>query len=366
MKITKIEIIVLKKDLTSSMKIARGGFKARTHLLVQVQTDEGITGLGEAVGNTALIHGILTNHLAERAIGLDPFNIEILREKLMDHHVYFERKGSALCAFSAIEMACWDIKGKALKVPVYQLLGGLYREKIEAYASDIYWEEDPEAMAKEAQRILTAGFRTIKAHIGCRSPEEDLNRVGLLREVLGDEVGLMIDLNCGYSALEARRALHLWEPYNLFWLEEPVAPNQAEIMADLRSHSRIPIAAGENEFRVEGFKELFEKKAVDIAMPDIGRAGGLQEVRNICTLAQSYGTSVSPHNFSSGVLLAATIHLMASTPGTMLLEFDTSENSVLLDLFVNSLEVKNGSVAVPHSPGLGVHLPKEIIQKYGM
>src|SRR3989338_6984144 len=148
MKITQVEVIVLKKNLTSAMRISRGGFKTRAHLLVRVHTDEGITGLGEAIGNTALIHGILTNYLVGQAIGLDPFNIEILREKLMDSHVYFERKGSALCAFSAIEMACWDIKGKALKVPVYQLLGGLYRDKIEAYASDIYWEEDPEVMAK--------------------------------------------------------------------------------------------------------------------------------------------------------------------------------------------------------------------------
>lgn len=365
MKIKQIEIVVLKKNLTSSMKISRGGFKTRTHLLVRLHTDEGITGLGEAVGNAASIHGILKNDLAERAIGLDPFNIEVLREKLMDSHVYFERKGSALCAFSAIEMACWDIKGKALNVPVYQLLGGLYRGKIEAYASDIYWEEDSKSMARNADRILKTGFQTIKAHIGCRSPEEDLQRVKCLREVMGSGAGLIIDLNGGYSALEARRALHLWEPYNLFWLEEPVHPNQAVGMADLRSQSRIPIAAGENEFRVEGFKELFEKRAVDIAMPDIGRVGGLQEARDICILAQADGIAVSPHNFSSGVLLAATIHLMASTPGTTLLELDTSENSVLQDLLINPLAMKDGCVLVPDNVGLGVHLPEKIIEKYG-
>lgn len=365
MKITRIEIITLKKELTSSMRISRGGFKTRTHLLVQVHTDEGITGLGEAIGNTASIHGILANDLALRAVGLDPLNIELLREKLMDNHVYLERKGSSLCAFSAIEMACWDIKGKALKVPVYQLLGGLYREKIEAYAADVYWEEDPEAMAKYTARILKAGFRKIKAHIGCRSPEEDLKRVRRLREAVGQDVGLMIDLNGGYNSLEARRALRLWESYDLLWLEEPVDPSQVEILADLRSHSRIPIAAGENEFRVQGFKELFEKRAIDVAMPDIGRVGGLQEARNICTLAHAYGIPVSPHNFASGVLLAATMHLIASTPGTTFLELDTSENSVLRDLLIDPLEVKDGLVSVPHSPGLGVHLPKKIIETYG-
>lgn len=365
MKITQVEIIVLKKDLTSSMRISRGGFKTRTHLLVRVHTNEGITGLGEAVGNTSLIHGILTHDLAERAVGLDPFNIEILREKLMDNHVYFERKGSAICAFSAIEMACWDIKGKALKVPVYQLLGGLYHEKIEAYASDIYWEEDPMVMAKEATRILKSGFRTIKAHIGCQSPEEDLQRVKTLREVMGSEARLIIDLNGGYNTLEARRALQLWEPYDLFWLEEPVKPSDVERMADLRSQSRIPIAAGENEFRVQGFKELFDKQAVDIAMPDIGRVGGIQETRNICVLAQAYGIPVSPHNFSSGVLLASTIHLMASIPNAFLLEYDSSDNAIIRDLLVDPLEIKNGSISVSNSTGLGVHLPEKIIEKYG-
>lgn len=365
MKIVKIESFLLEKKLASPMRISRGGFKKRTHLIVQVTTDEGITGLGEGVGNAPLIKAVMDCQFAHSALGFDPFNIEILRHKLMDSHIYFERKGSALCAFSALEMACWDIKGKALNVPVYQLLGGLCRDTVEAYASNIYWEEDPKEMCRAAEDILKKGFRNMKAHVGCESPQKDLKRIAALRETAGRETKLMIDLNAGYDAPDALLAARLWEPLNLFWLEEPIDPNQIEKMSELRSCSEIPIASGENEFRVHGFKELFDQKAVDIAMPDIGRAGGLMETKNICNLAQVYGVPVSPHNFSSGILLAATLHLMASTPNTTLLEFDNSENAVYQELLMEPLKIKDGFVSIPSHPGLGVHLPREVLQKYG-
>lgn len=364
MKITEVKILPLKKKLSRSMRISRGGFTSRTHLLVQVCTDAGITGLGEAIGNAPLIEGILRADLAGRAVGFDPMDIEGLRKALMDNHVYFERKGSAICAFSAIETACWDIRGKALGVPVYQLLGGKGCDRLEAYASDIYWEEDVEEIARDAERLLEKGFRNLKAHIGCQPPEIDIQRVRRLREAVGRDVRLMIDLNCGYTPDEANRALELWGSYDLFWLEEPVAPESTDVLASLRRRSKAPIAFGENEFRVQGFRELFEKQAVDIAMPDIGRAGGIQETRNICTMAQRYGVPVSPHNFSSGVLMAATMHLMAATPGTMLLEFDASENPVMDELLVEPLRMKNGSVEVPQSPGLGVQLTESVLDKY--
>lgn len=346
------------------MTISRGGFNVRTHAIVEVRTDEGISGLGEGVGDAVLVSAIVDKRMRELAIGLNPMEIERVREKLMDGQVYFESKGSAICAASAIEMACWDIKGKALNVPVYQLLGGLYRDRIEAYVSDVYWEEDPRIMAKNVKCILGAGFKTIKAHVGHRPPREDLARVKALREAAAGSTGLMLDLNAGYDAMQAREAMRLWEKFDLFWLEEPVSPHHIDLLADLRARADIPIAAGENEFRVKGFKELFDKKAVDVAMPDIGRVGGIQETKNICAMAAAYGVAVSPHNFSSGVLLAATMHLMASTPNTTLLEFDTSGNAVYQELLVDPLVVRDGCVMVPSSPGLGVHLTKEVIDRF--
>jgi D-galactarolactone cycloisomerase len=366
MKIKEIRVHLLQKKLTSSMRISRGGFDVRHHLIVEVVTDEGITGLGEGVGNARLIQQILSGAMIEQALGLDPLNIELVRDKLIDSHVYMEQKGSVICAASAIEMACWDIKGKALNVPVFQLLGGLYRDKIEAYASDIYWEEDPRQMGGNASRAKSLGYQTIKAHLGCKSPEEETLRVEALRDAIGPDIGLMIDLNGGYNRLQAFQAAKLWEPFNLRWLEEPINPNQIDCLADLRNRISVPIAAGENEFRVHGFKQLFDNNAVDVAMPDIGRAGGIQETRNICVLAESYGVLVSPHNYSSGVLLGATIQLMASVPNAHLLEIDTSDNAVYQELLIEPLQIKDGFVRVPEFPGLGVELTEEVLKKYSV
>ena len=366
MKISKVQTILLQKKLTSTMKISRGGLDVRTHALIKVTTDQGLTGLGEGVGDAFMIKSIIDGKMGEQAVGLDPMSIESVRKNLIDSQVYFERKGSAICAASGIEMACWDIMGKALKVPVYQLLGGLYRDRLETYVSDVYWEKEPSSMAGNLERILNKGFKIIKAHVGCESPESDEKRIAALRRAAGDETGLMIDLNGGYTSREAMVASRLWDKFNLFWLEEPLNPNQIDALADFRSRSKLTIAAGENEFRLHGFKQLFDHRAVDVAMPDIGRVGGIQEARNICALAESYGIPVSPHNFSSGILLAATINLMAATPNTWLLELDSSNNAVYEELMIAPLEISDGSVQVPDHPGLGVELTDDIIKKYGI
>ena len=221
-------------------------------------------------------------------------------------------------------------------------------------------------MEENASRIKNLGYKIIKAHLGCKSPIEDTLRVRTLRDAIGPDTELMIDLNGGYNRLQAFKAANLWEPYDLTWLEEPVNLNQMDCLADLRSRTSLPIAAGENEFRIYGFKQLFDKNAVDVAMPDIGRAGGIQEVRNICALAQSYGILVSPHNYSSGVLLGATIQLMASVPNAHLLEIDTSDNAVYQELLIEPLEIEKGFVRVPQFPGLGVKLDNEVLKKYSV
>jgi L-alanine-DL-glutamate epimerase-like enolase superfamily enzyme len=364
MKITDIKVHLFKKQLSSTMQISRIGFQVRSHAIVEVITDEGISGLGEGVGDADLVKAIIECKLRGLALGLNPFNIETIRTKLIDSEVYMERKGSVICAASAIEMACWDIKGKALNVPVYQLLGGLYREKIETYASDVYWEEDASKMADNCLRIKSLGFKTIKAHLGCASPKDELSRIEAIRNAIGPEVKLMIDLNGGYDLMEARQAIKLWEPYDLFWLEEPLNPNYVSALSDLRHNCPIPIAAGENEFRVEGFKQLFDLNAVDVPMPDLGRVGGMQETKNLCAIADTYGLIVSPHNFSSGVLLSATIHIMASTPNARFLEIDTSNNAVYYEFFRNAPIISDGFLKVPHLPGLGIELGKDLLDKY--
>jgi L-alanine-DL-glutamate epimerase-like enolase superfamily enzyme len=221
-------------------------------------------------------------------------------------------------------------------------------------------------MGENASRIKSLGYGAIKAHLGCKSPREDISRIQALRDAIGLDIDLMIDLNGVYNRLQAFQVAKLWEPFNLYWLEEPVNPNQIDCLADLRSRTSVPIAAGENEFRVHGFKQLFDKNAVDVAMPDIGRVGGIQETRNICALAEANGILVSPHNFSSGVLLGATIQLMASVPNTYLLEIDTSENAIYQELLIEPLQIEGGFVSVPKFPGLGVELSEEVLKKYSV
>jgi len=362
--ITKVEVLLTRKNLKTTMRISRGGFTVRQHALVKVHTDSGIIGWGEGIGNASLVKSIIESYIAPAVVGMDAFNITMLRKKFLHDSVYFERKGSVLCALSGIEIACWDIKGKALGVPCYELLGGKSRDTLQAYASDVYWEQDVDAVAENARRIARLGYNIIKAHLGYVSADEDTPRVRAIREAIGPDIKLMIDLNAGYDLMEARRAIKQWAPYDLAWLEEPLEPDLVSALGDLRRHSPIPIAAGENEFQIHGFKQLFEVGAIDIAMPDIGRVGGLFEAQQICSVAAAFGVCVSPHNFSSGILLAATAHLMAATPTTTWLEMDTSGNAIYLELLDQGWHFKEGSLQVSDSPGLGVSVSQEILAPY--
>jgi L-alanine-DL-glutamate epimerase-like enolase superfamily enzyme len=364
MKIIDVRVHLLRKKLSSPMRISRGGFTFREHAVVEVITDAGISGLGEGVGDPPMVKAIIEGVLRNEVKGLDPLNIEGIRNKLLDGKVYFERKGSVICAASAIETACWDILGKEQNLPLYQLLGGLVSDKIEVYASDVYWEENSRSMASNAERIAKQGIRTVKIHLGCLPPEQEVERIRVIREVLGPDVCLMIDLNAGYDGASALRAAQLWEKYDIYWLEEPVNPSLADIQADLRKQTNIPIASGENEFRLEGFKYLFDQGAVDIAMPDIGRVGGIQETYDICMLAKTFDVAISPHNFSSGVLLAATAHLMFAVANTKLLEIDTSDNAVYHEFFPDPFQIKDGFAFPSDRPGLGVELSEEILELY--
>ena len=227
MKILSLKTHLLKNPLSSTMRISRGGFDTRYHCIVQVVTDQGIYGLGEAIGNAPLLRSVLDGGFADRIVGEDPRNITRIRSLLLDSDVYFERMGSVICAASAIEMACWDIKAKALGLPLYQLLGGAAETRLEAYASDIYWQESAQAMAEEARRICELGYRKVKVHVGAGSPRDDYRRLAAIRQAIGADVALMVDLNGGYDYPTALEALRRWCELDLYWLEEPAVPAPA-------------------------------------------------------------------------------------------------------------------------------------------
>ena len=363
MKITRIEVFHIQRQLQASMRISRGGFQVREHALLRITCEDGTTGLGEGVGHARRIAAILREGMAQKALGKDVDRIEELKRLLIDGEVYFERCGSAICAASAIEMACWDALGKMHGVPASSLLGSRVQDQFETYASDIYWEEDPQRLERRACELVERGFRCVKAHLGCLPPREETTRVEALRRAVGNDVGLMIDLNAGYSRQQASEALAEWEQFRLLWLEEPLHPNDRVGLAILRERSQTLLAAGENWFTSEDFSEPVALGALDYYMPDAARVGGLSEMKRIACMVESAGGIISPHNFSSGILLAATIQIMSTIPNAKWLEMDGSDNTVYQELLEEPLWPKDGLVRVPEYPGYGVRLPESIISR---
>jgi D-galactarolactone cycloisomerase len=362
MRITEVRAVQVARPLDRPQRNAREGRSERTFTFVLVETDAGLTGLGDAFGDQALMPTVIERRLRPMALGLDPCDIGAVWRRLFASRAFWETGGSVLCGISAIEVACWDIRGQAEGVPVCDLLGGPKREWIDAYASDLHWEE-PERMADAAARFVEQGFRCVKTHVGAPGEwDRDLERVEAVRRAIGPDVGFMIDVNTAFEpeqALAFGQSLLAFHPY---WFEEPVAPVDAAGHAWLRQRLPLKIATGENLYLTQGFEPLWTHKACDYVMPDILRCGGLEQTRQICREAVRHGVIPSPHNFSSGVGLAATLHLMAALPETEWLEFDPTGTAIYEELFVEPLVVERGRVRVPRSPGLGVRLTEEVLR----
>jgi L-alanine-DL-glutamate epimerase-like enolase superfamily enzyme len=361
MRITDVRAVQLTRRLDRPQRHSREGRSDRKFTFVLVETDAGLTGLGDAFGDQALMPTIIERRLRPMALGLDPCDPGTVWRQLFASRAFWETGGSVLCGISAIEVACWDIRAQAEGVRVCDLLGGPKREWIEAYASDLHWEE-PERMADTAARFVEQGFRCVKTHVGAPGEgERDLQRVEAIRGAIGPDVGFMIDVNTVFlpqEALEFGRAIVPFHPY---WYEEPVAPVDAAGHAWLREVLPLKIATGENLYLTQGFEPLWTHKACDYVMPDILRCGGLEQTRQICLDALRHGVIPSPHNFSSGIGLAATLHLMAALPETQWLEFDPTGTAIYEELFVEPLAVERGRVRVPSTPGLGVRLTEKVI-----
>ncbi len=365
MKITDVRTVQLHRPLDRPQRTAQGSRTQRVFTFVLVETDAGITGVGDAFGDDVLMEHIVAHRLRPMAMGLDPTDIPALWTKLFASRSFWEIGGSVLCGISAIEVACHDIWGQAEGVPVYELLGGKTRDRIEAYASDLHWEE-VERMTETAASYVELGFRSMKTHVGATGEEErDIERIEAIRAVIGPDVGFMVDINTAFQRDQAMDFGRQIASANLFWYEEPVAPLDFEGHAKLRDALPMKIATGENLYTTHGFAPLFAAMGCDYAMPDILRCGGIQQARQICEAAVANNVIPSPHNYSSGVGTAATLHLMAALPDTQLLEFDPTGTAIYEELFIDPLVVESGFVHVPDRPGLGVRLTDEIMNRWG-
>src|SRR5215471_6078322 len=280
---------------------------------------------------------------------------------------------------------CGTFAGKAAKLPLYRLLGGC-RERVEAYASGGFYQEGKSVddLAGEAEGYRARGFKGMKMKVGrnpstqthlrhlvdhaevCEvEPEEDIARVAAVRRALGPRAKLMVDVNCAWSpafAIQMGRAL---EPYNIYWIEEPVATDDIAGSALVAGALATPVAGYETEIGLDGFRELITRGAVDIVQPDLAWSGGFSECRRIAAFAQAHHRMVAPHAFAGAVLLAASLHFIAAIPNGLVLEFDQNPNGLRDELLKEPITIESdGSISLPKRPGLGIELDRGAIERY--
>lgn len=376
MKITNISTYVVSQKLGEgeSFAYSQSWYNARTIMLLKMETDEGIVGWGEAFGFAVVNKSIIDNIYKPIVLGRDPFDNEVIWDELYNKVRDHGQKGMCIEALSAIDIALWDIKGKATGLPVYKLLGGAPRSRIMPYATGLYRrkaEDITRELVKEAVSYVEQGFKAIKLKIGF-GIEDDVKTVKAIRKAVGDNVLLMVDANHAYNANTAAKLAREIEEYNIFWFEEPVPPEDIEGYLEVKSKTRIPIAGGEAEFTRYGFYNLLHKRAVDIVQPDCCVVGGISEFRKIVTLASIHNIQCYPHIWGSAIALNVGIHCAFSlphfppslTPQEVLLEYDRTPNIFRDRLSKKPLIIKDGYIELPEGVGIGVEVDEELIEKY--
>lgn len=340
--------------------------------LVTIQTEDGLTGYGEAkvhvgsAGNYAAVCAVIEHELAPLLLGEDARNITGLWQKMYNgsraHHAgnhgrsfpVLGRRGVTVSAISGIDVALWDLLGKSLGVPVYQLLGGRCRDRILAYASGGWG--GPGQIAAEGRRYVEMGYRAIKIRAGLNDPTIDVSaeRVRELREAVGPGVKLMIDGHGTLSVPDAKRLCRKLEPYDVAWFEEPTPIDYPDGMRQVREATDIPIAAGESEQTRYPFRDLLQLGAVDVLQPDLSICGGISEARHIASLASAYQTQLAPHVFGGGVIFAAGLHFAAAIPNVAILEHCHGYNPLLHEMVPERFPLVDGQFEFSDRPGLGV------------
>lgn len=370
MKVREIKTHVVVQHLDKPFGMSQWLWNVRSQCLVEIVTDDGITGWGECFGPAQTNAALINELYAPLIIGQNPLSRAVLWEKMYNRSREFGRKGIAVSALSGIDMALWDIYGKVVGQPICNLLGGPFDTRVESYASGFYYQGDYEDnIEAEAEKLLASGYKAFKMKTGALTLQEEKQRVQRVRRAIGTDSRLAVDANRAYTVQEAIQFGQSIEAENIAWFEEPVLPDELQGYAHIRSVLRMPIAGGESEYTRFGFRQLFEQQCVDIVQPDIAACGGISEAFIISAMSTAYGVVCYPHLWGSAVSLAATLHLIAALPDTVpslarkrpLLELDQAPN-VFRDKLAN---LKTGPViSVPLQPGLGIELDLELIKHY--
>jgi L-alanine-DL-glutamate epimerase-like enolase superfamily enzyme len=366
MKITDVRTIRLRAEIPSEGQVfSRSGIRnSRSAILVQVETDKAITGLGSCSGNGELIEFIVANVLKPLLIGMDPTEIDAIWDKayVRGGHKEFGTRGIGVVALSGVDIALWDILGKVRGVPLYQLLGGKCRDKVPVYATALYPEE-PSHVAKRARGFAEQGFHGVKIKVGF-DLEQDIRIVRAVREELGKDFVIMTDANQGYTLDVALKAADAFAECGAYWLEEPLFVEDIEGHATLREKGKTAIAVGENLHMCYAFENFIARGAVDFIQPDVARAGGITEIRKITAVAAKHKVPVSFHTWGDGVALAASVHLAAALQDCIVMELDYTYNPLREELLREPFKVLNGYLIPPEKPGLGIELNEEALERF--
>lgn len=360
------------------------------HLWVKVETDEGITGMGECVHGGVQAIAII-HELRIRLIGRDPFAIDAIFEELRRAHVFDGGfAGALITALTGIEIALWDLKGKALGVPVVELLGGKFRDKIRMYA-DCQVEPGMEfdEIQKVVEGVFQRGFSALKIDVdvgaytgptdgrwgftkdafnytaGQREHERMVELVEMVTTAAGKDIAVAADVHTRLDVPSAIRLAKDLEQFHLLWLEEPVPPENVAAMRAVKQATSTPICAGENLYLRHGFRELIEQQAVDCIMPDIPKCGGLSECRKIANLAELYSIPFAPHNVASPLGTMASAHVCASVPNFLVLEFHWLHRDYWTTITTDKEDIiKDGFITLNGRPGIGIELDEAVARQY--
>jgi D-galactarolactone cycloisomerase len=355
------------------IKSSQKAFDTREIAIVKVFTDEGLIGVGESLGRPDIVIPIIHKTLKPLIIGTDPTNITHLWQTMLGGSWFRAQTGIMVEALSAIDIALWDLKGKILNNPVFNLLGGAFRKEIPVYATGLYLNT-PGNLEKEANEHLKNGFRAMKLKIGYpEGIKRDLERIKLIRSLIGPETKLMLDANCKYDISTATALAEHLPQYDISWLEEPLAPIRWGPHHDLKGYMElkqkisIPISWGEGEYLLTGLKDFLVQRCIDIIQPDVCRSGGITETARIIQTAELFAIRYAPHFWTSGIGLAATLHLAASAGSNFYFcEYDQSANDLRKHLVSTPFDVKNGKLNVPEGSGLGIELDEKMLSKYAI
>ncbi|WP_116125508.1 mandelate racemase/muconate lactonizing enzyme family protein [Lewinella sp. IMCC34183] len=363
----------------------RSDYGQLTHFdmtLVEVEDADGNKGYGEAkaaVGATGACASIVTcieQELAPQLEGMEADRITAVWESVYsgdrDHYArdrgrvfpILANRGTTIAALSGIDTALWDLKGKRLGVPVVELLGGSCRESMPCYASGGWADKD--ALGDQLKSYVDHGYGGVKMRVGAMDDTlaRTVDRVGEARRALGPDIDIMADAHGTFSVAEARRFARQTEDLNLYWFEEPITSDNKSGTAELRRDTTTPIAAGESEFTRFDFRELVERRAVDVLQPDCAIVGGITEARRVAALAETWQLELAPHCWGSAFSFMAGVHLAFSSPSAVYIEHSLGGNPLLYDLVKEAPTVTDGRIRVPDRPGLGVEVEPDFVKRY--